>query len=131
VDDEKFKKFINKPSDNGLTAIHYAAFRGNIQIIKNLIECGSNLEFTTKKGLNVLHLAAQGDQSNSLVFFIEKYGFSIESVDKYGSSVLHWACYVGSENIVNYVVDRYKKFIDINKKDNEGLTALHLAVLSG
>ena len=32
------EKFINEKNDQGVTAIHYASFRGNVKIIKLLIE---------------------------------------------------------------------------------------------
>lgn len=34
--------FINMQNNDGLTAIHYAAFRGNIRILEYLIKNGGN-----------------------------------------------------------------------------------------
>ena len=43
-------------------------------------------------GLNVMHVAAQGDQAYSLTYFRE-CGLDINSKDDEGCTPLHWACY--------------------------------------
>lgn len=120
-------KWVNEKSEQGYTAMHYASYRGNIDIINKLIENGADFEIINKRGLNVLHMAAQGNQPNSLVYFKDKYSMNIQSVDDLGSTPLHWACYTGSENAVIYLISWN---VDINCKDKEGLTPLHLAVMS-
>jgi palmitoyltransferase ZDHHC13/17 len=124
-------KFINKKTDQGFRALHYAVFRGNIETIDLLISNGADVHATTRKGLNSLHIAAQSDQINSLVYLIEKFQMKILAEDKFGSSPLHWACFTGSEICVNYIINRYVEEDEINKQDNEGLSPLHLAVMSG
>lgn len=120
-------KWVNEKSEQGYTAIHYASYRGNIDIINKLIENGAEVEVTNKRGLNVLHMAAQGNQPNALVYFKDKYFLNIQSVDELGSTPLHWACYTGSENSVVFLLSWS---LDVNSKDREGLTPLHLAVMS-
>lgn len=77
-------------------------------------------------GINVLHVAAQGDQSISLYFFKEK-GMDLRAKDSRGSTPLHWACYSKSEVSLCYLLS-WVKFLD--DKDIEGYTPLHLAVKS-
>ena len=43
------------------SALHYAAFRGNIDICKTLIELGADKNVKNSNGLSFLHIAAQGD----------------------------------------------------------------------
>lgn len=123
--------YVNSSTIYGFKAIHYAAYRGNISIIKKLIEFGADYTLTNKKGLNVLHISVQGDQPSSLIFFIDKYKMPINSRDNLGSTPLHWACYLGFENSVNFIIHKYDKYVDINAQDNSGITPLHLAVISG
>jgi ankyrin repeat protein len=125
---EVIKKWVNEKSDQGYTAIHYASYRGNIEIINRLIDNGSEIENLNNRGLNVLHMAAQGNQPASLVYFKDKYVLNIQSVDDLGSTPLHWACYTGSETSVLFLLSWN---ININAVDREGLTPLHLAVMSG
>ena len=112
----------------GYTAIHYASFRGNIDIIELLIQNGADFLVKSPKGLNVLHLAAQGDRPDSLIYFKEKYKLDICERDLNGSTPLHWASFVGSDNILNFLLSWN---IDINVQENMGYTPLHLAVMSG
>lgn len=49
-------------------------------------------------------------------------------LDYKGGTALHWACFYGNEHVVNFLVSLN---VEINAQDFEGLTPLHLAVLSG
>ncbi len=40
------------------TALHYASFRGNIDIIEELIENKADINIVNQYGLNVMHIAA-------------------------------------------------------------------------
>jgi palmitoyltransferase len=115
-------------TEQGYTALHYASYRGNIDITKLLIECGANIDITNKRGLNVLHMSAQGNQPSSLVYFKEHYNYDLYSCDDMGSTALHWACYTGSDNAVVFLLSWNPK---LNMQDKEGYTALHLSVMSG
>ena len=52
-------------------------------------------------------------------------GVDIYSVDERGSTPLHWASYSSSETALAYLLSYCD---DVNIKDNEGYTPLHLAV---
>jgi ankyrin repeat protein len=125
---EILTKLVNKSSKKSLTAIHLAAYRGNIEIIKLLIKNGANIQAKNEKGLNVLHMAAQGDQPSALLFFTEKYDLHLEELDYLGNTPLHWACYTGSQSFVNILLS-YRN-LNVNLQEKQGLTPLHLAVMS-
>ena len=74
------------------TALHYASFSGNLDAVYTLIENGADIKALNSNGLNMLHVAAQGDQAPPLYLF-KMMGLSINSVDNRGSTPLHWACY--------------------------------------
>lgn len=40
------------------SALHYASFRGNIQMCKVLVQSGASTQIKNRHGLNVLHIAA-------------------------------------------------------------------------
>jgi ankyrin repeat protein len=122
------KEYINTMSLMGYTALHFASYRGHIDLIKLLIEHGANHEIQNNKGLSVLHIAAQGDMLESIIYFKIKFDMSFDVRDKEGSTPLHWACYSGSERVVGYLLTHS---ININSRDDSGMTPLHLAVFSG
>lgn len=125
------EKLVNNLTHEGFSALHFAAYRGNIKIIELLISNGADIKEVSNRGLNMIHLSVQGDQSSSLVYFVEKLGLDLNSKDNMGSTALHWAVYLPSENVLNFILYRYSDLIDVNCQDSEGLTPLHLAVVTG
>lgn len=126
--DQVLVKWLNQISKEGYSPIHYACFRGNIELIIKLTENNADYNAVNRQGLNCLHVAAQGNKPQSLVYMVEKYKIDININDKVGSTALHWACYTGSENVLNFLLAMNP---EINAQDNDGYTPLHLAVISG
>ena len=126
-DQKKFTDYLNNKNKSGISCIFFASFRGNIKIISKLIKHNTNFREKSQKGLNILHFAAQGDQTNSLVYFKEKYDFDIESKDDSHSTPLHWACYNGSKKVVEFLLSWNA---NENIQDINGNTPLHMAILS-
>jgi palmitoyltransferase len=83
---------------------------------------------TSSSGLNALHLAAQGNYPNIIIYLIEKYGMNINSQDNKGNSALHWAVYMDKKQAVDYLI--YYN-IDTNLRDNDNDTALDIAKRRG
>lgn len=77
-------------------------------------------------GLNVLHIAAQGDQPLSLYYFKSKH-MDIYSKDKRLSTPLHWACFSNSEVALIYLLAWYDTD-KLNMQDIDGFTPLHMTV---
>lgn len=119
--------FINKQNLDGLTAIHFAAFRGNIQIIDYLIQLGGNPFIKDNDGHNVIHIASQGDKVNVVYYFIKNFNFDVNDRDNKNSSALHWAAYLGKEIALTYLI---AWGANVNAQDTENNTPLHLAVLT-
>lgn len=55
--------WINTPArtDQGFYPLHFASFHGNIPLIKLLMRNKANYKAQTIEGINMLHVAAQGD----------------------------------------------------------------------
>ena len=68
-----------------------------------LVKRGANINAENFFGLNMLHVAAQGDQANSLYYFYIN-GVNLNQQDKRGSTPLHWACYSNSEIALSYLL---------------------------
>eukprot|EP01016_Furgasonia_blochmanni_P046407 TRINITY_DN6681_c0_g1_i3.p1 TRINITY_DN6681_c0_g1~~TRINITY_DN6681_c0_g1_i3.p1 ORF type:complete len:526 (+),score=75.36 TRINITY_DN6681_c0_g1_i3:104-1579(+) len=120
--------WVNQKNKEGYTPLHYAAYRGNIELVKLLESYGADIEDKNENGLNVIHIASQGDQPVSLAYFRER-GFDLNVIDNKGSTALHWAAFLGCENSTNFLTS-WK--CNPNVKDlNGGCSPLHLAVISG
>lgn len=122
------KKWINARTVTGFTALHFASHKGIYDLLSILINEGAEVEAINDEGLNVLHMASQGNQPLSLVLFKEQHCMNPMSVDDSGSTPLHWAAYTGSKDALIYLLSWN---VDVNAQDKEGLTPLHLAVISG
>ncbi len=120
------KKWINRQTigEEGFTVLHFASFHGNLTLIRFLIDSGSNVHATNRHRINMLHVAAQGDQPASLGFF-KNLGLNVNARDAKQSTPLHWACYAGAESSVAYLL---AWGADVNSVDQQGLSPLHLAV---
>lgn len=64
-------QWINTPSmsEQGFYPLHFASFHGNIPLIKLLMRNKADFRVKTSEGINMLHVAAQGDQAYSLTYF--------------------------------------------------------------
>ena len=50
-------QFINLQNSEGLASIHFAAYRGNNDIIKELVDRGANPYLKDKYGHNIIHIS--------------------------------------------------------------------------
>ena len=124
-----FKDFINaKTETEHLTALHYASFRGNIKIIKILIQNFANVQALTYNGLNMLHKGAQGNSPNSIIYFNKKYNIDIASTNNDNLNAMHFAAISGMDNSIIYLLNMG---LNPNLQDINGNTPLHYAVKYG
>ena len=61
----------------GNTPMLFAAFRGNLDIMKKMISMGIGYKDINNAGLNIIHMAAQSDSPKIIVYFKEKYNFDL------------------------------------------------------
>jgi len=126
-DMSELRNWVNSKSDSGFTALHYSAYRGNLRAAKLILTHGGNVSIKNDNGLNIMHLAAQGNQITVMAYFKEFHGFSYFCLDNANSSPLHWAAYSGSIEAFDFLIAQGS---DINNQDKDGSTPLHLAALT-
>lgn len=63
-------EWVNRETDRGYVALHYAAYNNNLEMVKYLVDTlGANIHFKNQWDQNVLHMAAMGDSVTTFVHF--------------------------------------------------------------
>ena len=117
----------------GLTALHFAATHGHIDLVQLLCDHGADINVPDSTGRTALSLAIRQGFVEIQQFLIS-LGSSLSTVDQSGKTLLHDAVMspyldgdvvnMGSKWIVEYLLDHA---LDVNVKDLHGMTPLHLA----
>ena len=107
--------------------MHFASHNGAVEICEELIKAGADINKISAHGLNVLHLAAQGDQPVTLYYFHKNKGMSLTTADNQGSTPIHWAVFQQSEIAVLYLLAWAPPSL-LTAVDKDGQMALHIAV---
>ncbi|WP_264735341.1 ankyrin repeat domain-containing protein [Wolbachia endosymbiont (group A) of Rhinocyllus conicus] len=119
---------INDTDKQGYTPLHYAAWRGRLEVAKFLIEEYANSIFKYNNGST---LPCDAPLSNH--FHIIKCSIGekdiLEIKDNSGRVPLHCAASNGKLDVVKYFIDEEK--VDVNIKDNGYWTPLHWASWGG
>ncbi len=64
-----------------MSAIHYAAFTGDLSLIKLLITNGGDIFQKNDTGMTALQFAAQGNQAAVITYLLDEHKFDINQVD--------------------------------------------------
>ena len=104
--------------------LHEAAEKGELGVVKDLLEDGADVNKQDKKGKTALHYAATEGHSKIVRILIVKKG-DVNVKDQNGETPLHFASYKGYLGIVETMVENGA---NINVKGINGFTPLHYAL---
>lgn len=127
---EKVKSFlaINKDKINksaaGCTALHYACYSGNVDIVKFLLDNGAGKDLVDNEGDTPLHKAVENEQ-DSVVRELCKRGVNKDIKNKERQTPLHRAVLLELEGIVSILVDNGA---DVNTQSENLETPMHNAL---
>lgn len=112
----------------GNTALHDAAFGGQLERVEKLIKNGENVNVKSKLGMTPLHKACKQGHID-LVKFLIKAGADVKIMDDYGRTPLHCAGESGHLEIVKILETAGA---DINQSGGKNKRApLHSAIWKG
>ena len=110
--------------DNGdPTAIYWAAFKNNIEMINLLLERGADPNIAGRGGATPLKIAKSKGNTQAMVVLLDALG-DYNQTDAQGKTLLHWASSTGKIPLINFLI---MKGANINPKDNRGDTPISVA----
>nr|XP_042905260.1 uncharacterized protein LOC107454385 [Parasteatoda tepidariorum] len=120
---------VSETDREGSTALHYAAEKGHLEIVKILIRNGANASAEVYDiGSKYCHIASKFGRRNILEFFFSEGGNANET-DKVGWTLLHYAAENNDVDFVEYIVDNGA---NIHAESNDtGMKPIHIASQSG
>ena len=132
IDDIPFDLLPRDVSDaatvDGLTALHYAAQNGSLDIIKFLVEHGADISAQDyEQSRSVIHFAAENGDIECIKYLTE-HGADLLDKDANGATAFHYAVMANNLEAVKYFVT---KKLDYTAKDNRGWSAMHYAANGG
>lgn len=95
---------LTASDDHGMTALHYAAARGSMGIVKLLIKFGAPLDAVDSTGMSPLHSAVIHDRT-AVVSKLLAAACSVDLLDARGFTPLHHAASTGQLAMVRLLVE--------------------------
>lgn len=124
------KLLLNKTSNSGWNAAHYAAAVGSIQILNLLEDQGLDITNATENKLNILDIACLHDQADLCKVLINRDDLCLplDKEDGNGWTIAHIAAMVGNSDIFECLI---KKNVNIKAKTKQQKTVLHISCEHG
>ncbi|KAH8263555.1 hypothetical protein KR044_010530 [Drosophila immigrans] len=112
---------------NGDTALHLAARRRDVDMVRILVDYGTNVDTQNGEGQTPLHIAAaEGDEALLKYFYGVRASASIADNQR---TPMHLAAENGHAHVIEILADKFKASIFERTKD--GSTLMHIASLNG
>ena len=120
---------VNEAQGDGMTALHWAADRGDLAMVEVLIYAGANVEAGTRIGnYRPLHIASRNGHADVMKALLAAKANPHATTTNSGVMPLHLAAASGSPEAVHAILDAG---VDINAKEGAwGQTALIFAAAS-
>ena len=126
-----YKCVPNCKDEFGSIPIHYAAYNGQLEVVKYFVaeNLNSDLEHRNYLGETPLHLACCNGHLKFVQYLISEAHCNPSCKDNFGRIPLHFACRYDHFNIAQYFID--KLCVDPSCEDNGGWSPLHSACRNG
>ncbi|MDJ0835508.1 MAG: ankyrin repeat domain-containing protein [Acidobacteriota bacterium] len=110
---------VNTTGAYGETALHLAAWRGSLSMVKLLASKGADVDRADQLGRTPCLLAAANGKLD-VVSWLKGKGAKLNTVDNMGFSMLMWAAAGNHVDIIKFLL---RNGVNMNGKDKKGRTA--------
>ncbi|XP_042885971.1 serine/threonine-protein phosphatase 6 regulatory ankyrin repeat subunit B-like isoform X2 [Penaeus japonicus] len=105
-----------------------ASIKGDIEVIRKMVQQRCDVNTSGKNGMTALHCAAVSGKTATIRELLQA-GADLQAVTKHGTSVLHCACLAGRYHAVEVLVKQLN--VDTKRCDREGFSPADYAALRG
>jgi ankyrin repeat protein len=120
---------VNSAEGDGTTALHWAADRGDLELVKMLLRAGANIRATTRLGGFTPLLMAARNGNAAIIEALLNAGADVNGATTTGTTALMFAAASGQVDAVQKIIDGEAR---LNAQENSrGETALHFAAAFG
>jgi ankyrin repeat protein len=112
---------------NGWTALHHAAFNGDLTSVDQLLQQRANVDSFSNQYKTPLHFAALNNHAHVVASLLES-GCNPEAKDEQQCTPLHLACKKGGQECLELLL---RRGANLMAPDNRQWTALHYAAYNG
>jgi ankyrin repeat protein len=129
------KEWIEVKDDEGMTALHYAAQNGHLDIAKSLVKAGASVDTRDISQKSILHWLSRApedklhfeDKASNLLKVLSRNATQLRDCN--GRTALHLASISGKSII--FVKKLIELTVELDAGDNLGMSPLHLAARGG
>ena len=123
-----YTKILDTTPDNSSEEypLHQAAFDGDLEKVKELVENGANIYEKDNKGMTPVMSATLFVPHLDVVQYLESKGADLKAKDSDGNTLLHNVIISGDLEIIKYLVEYG---LDVNAANNDGLTPFQIAIV--
>jgi ankyrin repeat protein len=126
---QKCLSYATATNSSGYSLLHTAAYVGNLELVKYLVDKGANANGVDNYKRSVLHHAAISGNLDLVKYLVEDHKADLTGVNIYNESVLHYAAGSGKLELVEYLVeDKDANALGVN---SENISVLHRAATTG
>ena len=112
---------------HGMSLLSHAAYRGNIEVVRFLLEKGADMDKATNNGTYPLLMACLEGHLEVVQLLADK-GADIDRALNNSCTPLYIACWKGRLEVARLLLE---KGADVNKATNDGATPLYIACKKG
>ncbi|MCI0535417.1 MAG: ankyrin repeat domain-containing protein [Verrucomicrobiales bacterium] len=118
---------VNAPQADGMTALHWAAYRDDFETAKALVDAKANVAATNRYGVTPLSVACQNGNASIVELLLER-GADPNTTLRGGETALMTAARTGKPGPVKVLLNGGA---DVNANERRGQTALMWAAADG